>query len=635
MFELASYLNLKNGEKQEFHVQTRIEQYGNVNAVYVKGFSRHEFNAEFGVGIEFSIENVDSYMADYRHSEYWCRPEFGKSLSDIPDETQGLVYKKSDGLFGVILPVVSRQYKCVLRGIPDNKIVARLFSWYEHLNYCDCLAFVCSEGESPYELLEECTKTALKLLENGCRTREERRYPEIFEYLGWCSWDAMAICVNEEDLLRKCREFNDKKIPVKWAILDDMWAEVHSFYGIEYKNKAEQSRLREESKLYSFKADPIRFPGGLKRCIEEINKYGVQVGMWHPTTGYWMGIDPEGEIWRDYKDCIIRTADGRYIPSYEREKAYKFYSAFHDYLLKCGAAFVKIDNQSMTRRYYKNLAPVGEVARSFHNAIEASVGEHFDNAMINCMGMGSEDMWNRRVSPISRCSDDFLPEDSAWFTKHILQCSYNDLIQGQLYYCDWDMWWTDDGQAVKNSILRAISGGPIYVSDMLDRSNAEVIMPLVFSDGKILRCDKPAMPTADCITVNPVNSGEIFKLQHTANGSGILAVFNLDENGKSVKGSISPSDVYSLIGEKFAVYEYFSRKLTVLNYNDKLDVVLNNRSEFGLYIIVPLKSGFAPIGRIDKYIAPLSVKNVSGEKIELVEEGPYAYVKDEKLVIVE
>ena len=47
----------------------------------------------------------------------------------------------------------------------------------------------------------------------------------------------------------------------------------------EYKNKAEQSRLREESKLYSFKADPIRFPGGLKRCIEEINKYGVQVGM--------------------------------------------------------------------------------------------------------------------------------------------------------------------------------------------------------------------------------------------------------------------------------------------------------------------------------------------------------------------
>lgn len=357
--------------------------------------------------------------------------------------------------------------------------------------------------------------------------------------------------------------------------------------------------------------------------------------MWHPTTGYWMGIDPEGEIWRDYKDCIIRTADGRYIPSYEREKAYKFYSAFHDYLLKCGAAFVKIDNQSMTRRYYKNLAPVGEVARSFHNAIEASVGEHFDNAMINCMGMGSEDMWNRRVSPISRCSDDFLPEDSAWFTKHILQCSYNDLIQGQLYYCDWDMWWTDDGQAVKNSILRAISGGPVYVSDMLDRSNAEVIMPLVFSDGKILRCDKPAMPTADCITVNPVNSGEIFKLQNTANGSGILAVFNLDENGKSVKGSISPSDVYSLIGEKFAVYEYFSRKLTVLNYNDKLDVVLNNRSEFGLYIIVPLKSGFAPIGRIDKYIAPLSVKNVSGEKIELVEEGPYAYVKDEKLVIVE
>lgn len=49
-------------------------------------------------------------------------------------------------------------------------------------------------------------------------------------------------------------------------------------------------------------------------------------------------------------------------------------------------------------------------------------------------------MWNRSTSPVSRCSDDFLPEDKAWFTKHILQCSYNCLIQGQFYYCDWNMW---------------------------------------------------------------------------------------------------------------------------------------------------------------------------------------------------
>ena len=62
-----------------------------------------------------------------------------------------------------------------------------------------------------------------------------------------------------------------------------------------------------------------------------------------------------------------------------------FYNAFHDCLKKDGAEFVKIDNQSMTRRFYKLLAPVGKISRNFHNAMEASVGQHFDNAMINCI----------------------------------------------------------------------------------------------------------------------------------------------------------------------------------------------------------------------------------------------------------
>ena len=53
-----------------------------------------------------------------------------------------------------------------------------------------------------------------------------------------------------------------KKIPVKWVIIDDMWAEVHDFYGMEYKDRTEMFRLMHSSKLSSFNADPIRFPNG-------------------------------------------------------------------------------------------------------------------------------------------------------------------------------------------------------------------------------------------------------------------------------------------------------------------------------------------------------------------------------------
>lgn len=633
MFACNAYLNLSDKSVQDYHVSVRQEEHDGVYAVFVKGFSQMELDADFGVGIDFAPNGAESWMADFRHSEYWCMPAFGTAFQDVPEETQGLIYRKSDGTFGVVLPVVSEKYKCVLCGAEHGGLTAKLFSWYEHLNSCDALAFVYAEGENPYRLLEVCAKTALRLLNTGVRIRAERRYPEIFEYLGWCSWDAMEIRVCEADLLKKAQEFQEKNIPVKWAIIDDMWAEVHDFYGAEYADRPEMFRLMHASKLYSFAADPVRFPNGLKGCIEKLNACGLQVGMWHPTTGYWLGLDPEGEAYRECEPYLIRTQDGRYVPSYEQEKAYGFYHAFHERLRKCGAAFVKIDNQSMTRRFYKSLAPVGKVARSFHGAMEASVGQHFDNTMINCMGMASEDMWNRSVSPISRCSDDFLPEDSAWFTKHILQCSYNDLIQGQFYYCDWDMWWTDDGQAVKNSVLRAVSGGPVYISDKLGRSRLEILAPLALEDGRILRCDRPAMPAADCLTVNPTASGQPFKLQNVCGNNGVLAVFNLDEDNRAVAGSISPCDIDGITGETFAVYEHFSRELFILGAQERLDLQLRDIDDYKLYIVVPIQDGFAAIGRTDKFISPKTIKAVYGRRVELVETGEYAVVENGRLMI--
>ena len=618
---------------KQCNVTVTYKKMSDITAVYFDGSSDEALDVEFGAGIDFRIDGIESWMADYRHSEYWCSPRFGNRAEDIPDETQGFVYKRKDGTYGVILPVVSDQYKCVLTGTDEGFIRAKLFSWYEGLKSCKAPAFLYAEGENPYLLLKQCAKAGTDLLNNGCRVIDERKYPEVFEYLGWCSWDAFQIRVNEDGVLEKCREFREKGIPVKWVLLDDMWGEVHDFYGATYANRSEMFRLMHSSKLYSFAADPKRFPNGLAACIKKVNGYGIKVGMWHPTTGYWRGISPEGEIYREYRDCLILTNQGWFVPSFEQDKAYCYYSAYHDFLQNSGAEFVKIDNQSMTRRFYKNLAPVGTAARQFHNAIEASVGQHFDNQMINCMGMASEDMWNRSVSPISRCSDDFKPEDREWFAKHILQCSYNTVIQGLFYYCDWDMWWTDDGQAVKNSLLRAISGGPVYVSDMLGRSRAEIIKPLVLEDGKILRCDRQARPTLDCLTENPLNSGKLFKLQNIANECGVLAVFNIDSENKEVSGTVSPGDVDGLVGEEFAVYEHFSGEMKILKADGTLSLRLSDNDEFKLYIIVPLKSGNGIIGRIDKYISPKTVRYLKNGGYELIEQGPVALVRNGKIVI--
>lgn len=210
--------------------------------------------------------------------------------------------------------MVSETYKCVLRGEEDGTLTARLFSWYEGLTSCRGLALALKTGENPYALLRDCCREALKALNNGCAPREEREYPEIFEYLGWCSWDALQIRVDEAGLLEKCREFQQKGIPVRWAIIDDMWAEVHSFYGAKYDSFDQMVELMHQSPLYEFEGDPKRFPHKLAGCIERMKAFGLKVGIWHPTTGYWFGIDPEGPLFQRLKDCLIQ-APGRPLGS--------------------------------------------------------------------------------------------------------------------------------------------------------------------------------------------------------------------------------------------------------------------------------------------------------------------------------
>ena len=92
MDAMYAYLNLANNTTQDFHIKLSEIIENNVHAVYVNGFSNGPLNSEFGAAIEFAIDGVKSWMADYRYSEYWCRPAFGSNFSDIPTDTQGFVY---------------------------------------------------------------------------------------------------------------------------------------------------------------------------------------------------------------------------------------------------------------------------------------------------------------------------------------------------------------------------------------------------------------------------------------------------------------------------------------------------------------------------------------------------------------
>lgn len=615
-------------------VEKTHPDFDNMTAVFVdaKAEEGRYFSAECAAEITIGdLYAINDYFANFRYSLFWCKPFFGTDIKDVPAETQSILFRKNDGTYEVLVAVAGDKYKCTFLGDKWG-LHAKVYSWYDKLSECKTLAFVRGTGTNPYELLHRAFAFAVKMLGDKIKMREDRPYPEIFEYLGWCTCDAFYVKVSEDRILAKCREFRDKDIPVKWTIIDDMYADIKEFDGKDWNSREEMMKLIHTGRLYSFNASPVRFPNGLKHCIDEIKSFDMQVGVWHPVTAYWKGVNPDGEVMHDHPDAFIQR--GQYwFPGVKKEQMAELYEGFHKVISEAGAHFIKVDNQSCVEWWYKGVAPVGEIASNMHDELEKSAYKYFDGRMINCMCMSSENMWNRPKTAIARCSNDFQPENRPWFTNHITQCAYNCLTQGQLMWCDWDMWWTDDGQAIKNSVLRAISGGPIYISDTADRSRRDVLMSLCLYNGKILRTDIPAVPSVDCIFKDPTVSDAPFKVWSKAGDAYYIACFNITSDNKKTEGpvgicdvDIADSDKY----EKYFVVEQFTGKSYIVGKDEKIDVTLLHNDEFRLFKFIPIKNGFAFAGLSEKFISTLTAKNVRPTSVTLLEGGDFTFYSEIK-----
>jgi len=564
----------------------------NGRAYYVSG--------EGEIVYSLDVPDTAEYLAIENHSPFWCRPFWGASLHELPERVQALLIKNGE-TYTYYLPVCDSIFKTLIRG-REGGFAFYTYSNCDSVTQCDHqLAFVCLAGKEPLALMKDAARAVCKLLDNGLQLREKKTVPEVFNYLGWCSWDSMQIRVNHEGLIEKAKEFKEKNVPVRFAIIDDMWADVPALNEIpEDADFGSMVHAMHASKLRSFEGDPKRFPKGMAVAIADLKKEGIPtVGIWFPTTGYWAGLMPNESEAEKQKGNTVTLANGQIIVAPEKEKATRYFDDLCGRAKEWGGDFVKIDNQGFHQRY-ENITPVGVSARAIQKGIDTAADKHFDGALINCMGMPSECMFNR-TSTVSRCSDDFIPESREWFAKNILQCAYNGLLQGQFYVNDWDMWWTDDEQAVKNSLCRAISGGPIYVSDKIGRTNPEILKPLCMEDGRIIRPDESATPTADCLMQNPTTTDKIFKLRNRFGNKGVCAVFNINAENQPVSGTLSPMEIGITDGD-YAYYEYFTKEIGFLKQGDRLYISLSNNDEFRLYSFVPSSDGNADFGRTDLFM---------------------------------
>ena len=295
-------------------------------------------------------------------------------------------------------------------------------------------------------------------------------------------------------------------------------------------------------------SDPGGDLGAVVKGIKE--KYGVKfIYAWHAMGGFWGGLSVEkgakgDEAVAKYNPKMLNPIPTPGMLLVDPSLAWNqpvlagislpldpraLHNDLHAYLASCGIDGVKTDVQSTIGLAGSAVNGGPAFAATYHDSLEDSIKANFPgNHLINCMCHSTEDLYNMRESNWARASDDFYPLRPASHTAHVANCAYNSLFLGEIVGVDWDMFHSRHPAALLHATARAVSGGPVYVSDKPGHHDFDLLRRLVLPDSSVLRCPNPARPTLDCLLRDvSCDNKTVLKVWNTNNVTGVIGVFNV------------------------------------------------------------------------------------------------------------
>ncbi|XP_019052352.1 PREDICTED: galactinol--sucrose galactosyltransferase-like [Nelumbo nucifera] len=394
--------------------------------------------------------------------------------------------------------------------------------------------------------------------------------------------------------------------------------------------------------------------GAFIRDLKETFKSIEYVYVWHALCGYWGGIRPHVPGMPESRviapklspglqmtmedlavDKIVNNGVGLVPP----EMVQQMYEGLHSHLQSVGIDGVKVDVIHLLEMLCEDYGGRVELAKAYYKAITESVRKHFrGNGVIASMEHCNDFMFlGTEAISLGRVGDDFWcidpsgdPNGTFWLQGcHMVHCAYNSLWMGNFIHPDWDMFQSTHPCAEFHAASRAISGGPIYVSDSVGQHDFRLLKSIVLPDGSILRCDFYALPTRDCLFQDPLHDGKtMLKIWNLNKFTGVLGAFNCQGGGwcrgarrnkcasefshSVVSATTSPNDIEWQNGKNpvstegvqvFAVYMFRAKKMVLLKPWEQMDISLEPFN-FELLTVSPVKLlsnkiQFAPIGLIN------------------------------------
>ncbi|MDO5977348.1 Sip1-related alpha-galactosidase [Flavivirga spongiicola] len=644
---IIQYTNTSDSTTIE--VQSLINTDNNTLILSLSSNGHQSKNGEDYVGLFFNdFPEYQEGMASYLFGDWesWTKPvQVSDYKNTLSEKILFFLFKYNDGTYGAMMPLGGEGYNATL-GSQQHKFGAHSVSYKNNFEAVKVPLMAIAFGGNPYETVKNLYESGMTAMGKEKGLRKNKTYPEIFESIGWCSWNALGEDVTEKKLMDAVATFSENKFPLPFMLIDDGWLSIN-----------------DEKQLTSFNFDTTKFPNGFKASAEKLKTtHGVKnIGVWHTMNGYWSGVsknnfklnsDKPLMPYYDKNDVHADSLSGitYHTPNAVSNSGQNFYNAWYEYLKNQGINFVKVDQQSVIKRVAKGQLsktdniPFWDIATNLESNLQSAIKNHFNGAVINCQDMATEAVYNFTSSAIGRNSDDFFPERTAYFSlevekgnaaAHVLMNVHNSMWYSNMVWPDFDMFQSHHIDGEYHAISRAISGGPVYLTDTPGKQNFDILNQLILNNGKILRPDVPALPTEDCLF--QLNEEKLFKTFSTVNNSGLIGAWNTVD-ADLVEGTISPTDVNGLQGDTFAVYDYFSKSVKKLGASETVSVVLK-RKGYKLYSIVPLENDIAIIGLLNKYISPKAIQNQKIDKntidVTLIHGGEFgAYLPSEPKEVI-
>lgn len=438
--------------------------------------------------------------------------------------------------------------------------------------------------------------------------RQDKSYFKAFEYLGWCTWEHYHYDIDENKILNDIDAIEACGLPIRYMLIDD-------------GHIANTNR-----RVTSFTPDTKRFPNGWNKIMKRKRESKIKwMGLWYSLSGYWEGISPQNDFPEQIQKALYLHGNCL-LPGINTKDINSFYEYYIRTLKTAGFDFLKIDNQAFTLPLYMGGTQVIRQARECNLALEQQAHRQ-QVGLMNCMAQNVINTDHTLYSGVTRVSIDYKKYDEDMAKSHLFQSYTNTLLQGQTVWPDHDMFHSSDticGDLMARS--KALSGGPVYLSDSPKDFVKENVLPLIDENGKIFRPVTPAVPTPESVLTNPLKSGEAYRVfAPTGDEAVSIICYNLNTlpAHHRVTTHISPADY--LLRESFEgkpttresrILLYDWKKQIAEELTGNKEVELNGFTD-ELFHLCPIRNGWAVIGIQEKYLSPATVEILSSTPQQL------------------